>query len=46
VTVLTPAFLDTSVLVAGLIEIGEASEYPQRVMAAIAGGQVRRAVTA
>jgi predicted nucleic acid-binding protein len=46
VAVLTPAFLDTSVLVAGLIEIGEASEYPQRVMAAIAGGQVRRAATA
>jgi len=43
---LTPAFLDTSVLVAGLIEIGGPSEYPQRIMTAIAGGQVRRAVTA
>jgi len=46
VAVLTPAFLDTSVLVAGLIEIGEASEYPQRIMTAIAGRQVRRVVTA
>lgn len=43
---LTPAFLDTSVLVAGLIEVGEASEFPQKIMAAIAGGQIRRAVTA
>lgn len=43
---LTPAFLDTSVLVAGLIEIGEASEFPQRIMAAIAGGRVRHPVTA
>jgi predicted nucleic acid-binding protein len=43
---LTPAFLDTSILVAGLIEVGAASEFPQRIMTAIAGGQIRRAVTA
>src|SRR5262249_7144821 len=43
---LTPAFLDTSVLVAGLIEIGDASANPQKIMAAIADGQFRQAVTA
>ena len=43
---LTPPFFDTSVLVAGLIETGEASEFPQRIMTAIASGQVRRAATA
>ena len=43
---LTPAFLDTSILVAGLIEIGPASEHPQRVMAAIAEGRVRDVHTA
>ena len=43
---LTPAFFDTSILVAGLMEIGEASEYPQRIVTAIAAGQIRRAVTA
>ena len=43
---LIPAFFDTSILVAGLMEIGEASEYPQRIMTAIAAGQIRRAVTA
>ena len=42
----TPAFFDTSILVAGLIEIGEASEYPQQIMTAVAGGRIRRAVTA
>jgi len=46
VAVLTPAFFDTSILVAGLIEIGKASEFPQRIMTAIAGGQVHRALTA
>jgi hypothetical protein len=46
VAALTPAFFDTSILVAGLIEIGEASEYPQRIMTAIAAGQIRKAVTA
>jgi len=46
VATLTPAFFDTSILVAGLMEIGEASEYPQRIVTAIAAGQIRRAVTA
>ena len=42
----TPAFFDTSILVAGLIEVGDASEYPQQIMTAVAGGRIRRAVTA
>jgi hypothetical protein len=46
VAALTPAFFDTSILIAGLIEIGEASRFPQGIMTAIAGGRVRRAVTA
>jgi hypothetical protein len=46
VTSPTSPFFDTSVLVAGLIEIGKASEFPQRIMTAIADGQVRRAATA
>jgi len=46
VAALTPAFFDTSVLIAGLMEIGKASEYPQRIMTAIAAGQIRRATTA
>jgi hypothetical protein len=41
-----PAFLDTSVLVAGLIEAGEASRFPQRIMTAIAEGRLRRVATA
>ncbi|MGH7388155.1 MAG: PIN domain-containing protein [Candidatus Rokuibacteriota bacterium] len=43
---MTPAFFDTSILVAGLIEIGEASALPQRIMTAIAEGRIRRAMTA
>jgi predicted nucleic acid-binding protein len=43
---LSPAFLDTSVLVAGLIETGEASTFPQRIMTALAEGHISRAVTA
>lgn len=43
---MSPAFLDTSVLVAGLIEVGEASTFPQRIMTALAEGRLRRAVTA
>jgi hypothetical protein len=43
---LTPAFFDTSVLVAGLMEMGETSEYPQKIMTGIAGGQIRRSLTA
>jgi len=46
VAALTPPFFDTSVLVAGLIELGKASEFPQRIMTAIASGKVRRAATA
>ncbi len=43
---LTPAFLDTSILVAGLIELGGASEHPQSIMTAIASGRLRRMLTA
>lgn len=43
---LTPAFLDTSILVAGLIELGPVSEFPQRIMAAVAAGQIRSVITA
>jgi predicted nucleic acid-binding protein len=46
VAALTPAFLDTSILLAGLIELGPASEHPQRLMAAIAEGRVRDIHTA
>jgi predicted nucleic acid-binding protein len=46
VAALTPVFLDTSILVAGLIEIGDASEFPQKIMTAIAEGRIRRGVTA
>jgi predicted nucleic acid-binding protein len=41
-----PAFFDTSVLVAGLIDLGATSEFPQRIMTAIANAEVRRAATA
>ncbi len=41
-----PVFLDTSVLLGGLIEIGAAGEAAQRVMAAIADRRVRSAKTA
>ena len=43
---LIPAFFDTSILVAGLMEIGEASKHPQSIMTAIAAGRIQRAVTA
>jgi predicted nucleic acid-binding protein len=43
---LTPAFLDTSILVAGLIELGTVSEHPQRLMAAVAEGRLRDVHTA
>ena len=43
---MTLAFLDTSILIAGLIEIGEASTLPQRIMTALAEGHLPRAVTA
>lgn len=43
---LTPVFFDTSVLIAGLMEIGAASEHPQRIMDGIASGRVRRCLTA
>lgn len=44
--VVNDPFLDTSVLLGGLIELGPASRAPQQVMAAIAGGKVRRPRTA
>jgi len=43
---LTPFFFDTSVLVAGLIEIGDSSEHPQRIMNDVAAGRIRRIQTA
>ena len=42
----TPSFFDTSVLVAGLIEIGPASEHAQKIMSRIADGKIRAAATA
>ncbi len=44
--VVNDPFVDTSVLLAGLIELGPASRAPQQVMAAIAAGKVRRPRTA
>ena len=44
--VVTPAFFDTSVLVAGLIDFGEGSGAAQRVMTAIAERHVRSPQTA
>lgn len=44
--VVSGAFLDTSVLLGGLIELGPASRAAQKVMAAIASGRVRRPRTA
>ena len=41
-----PFFLDTSVLIAGLIELGPSGEPAQRLLAAIAHGRVRRVHTA
>lgn len=40
------AFLDTSVLLGGLIELGPASRAAQQVMAAVAAGKLRRPRTA
>lgn len=40
------AFLDTSVLLGGLIELGPRVRAAQNVMAAVAKGQVRRPITA
>lgn len=40
------AFLDTSVLLAGLIEMGPASRHAQRVMDAVAEGRLRQPRTA
>ena len=36
-----PLFFDTTVLLAGLIELGPASAHAQRVMTAVAGGRLR-----
>jgi predicted nucleic acid-binding protein len=45
VAVVTPVFLDTSVLLAGLIDFGPANAHAQRVMDAIAEGRIRRLQT-
>jgi len=45
VAVVTPVFLDTSVLLAGLIDLGPANAQAQRVMDAIAEGRIRRVQT-
>ena len=42
----TGVFLDTSILLAGLIELGPASGPAQELMAAVAGGRLRRPCTA
>ena len=42
---MTRTFLDTSVLLGGLIELGPAGRPAQDVMAAVAEGQVRRPLT-
>ena len=44
--VVISAFFDTSIFVAGLVEMGRTSEAPQRAMAAVARGQIRRPATA
>lgn len=44
--VVTPVFLDTTVLVAGLIDLGAVSDSPQTVMTAIADGVLKRPLTA
>src|SRR5439155_25157244 len=44
--VVTPAFFDTTVLLAGLIDFGDSSTHAQRVMTAIAEHEVRRPETA
>jgi len=43
---LTRVFLDTSVLLAGLVEIGPASRSAQEILTAVAGGRLRRPATA
>jgi predicted nucleic acid-binding protein len=42
----SPLFFDTTVLLAGLIELGPASVHAQRVMTAVAGGRIRGPQTA
>lgn len=41
-----PVFLDTTVLVAGLIDMGDVSVAPQAALTAIAGGRVKHPQTA
>lgn len=43
---LTRVFLDTSVLLAGLVETGPASRPAQEILTAVAAGRLRRPVTA
>ncbi|MGH9338924.1 MAG: type II toxin-antitoxin system VapC family toxin [Acidobacteriota bacterium] len=42
----TQAFFDTSILLAGLIELGETSELPQKLMDGVAAGKVGQPCTA
>jgi predicted nucleic acid-binding protein len=44
--VVAPVFFDTTVLVAGLIDLGAVSHSPQTIMTAIADGQLKRPLTA
>jgi hypothetical protein len=44
--VVSDPFVDTSVLLGGLIELGPAARAPQQVLAAIAAGKVRTPRTA
>jgi predicted nucleic acid-binding protein len=46
VAALGSAFFDTSILIAGLMEIGAASEYPQKIFSAIATRDIRGPLTA
>ncbi len=43
--VVTPLFLDTSVLLPGLIELEAHSEHVQWIMTAVADRRIRRALT-
>jgi predicted nucleic acid-binding protein len=46
VALVTPVFVDTTVFVEGLIDIGPASEKARAILKAIAGGQIRDPRTA
>ncbi len=44
--VVAPVFFDTTVLLAGMIDMGDVSVAPQAVLTAIAAGRVKRPLTA